>query len=78
MKTAISIPDDLFQGVEHLARRSKRSRSGVFSDAVREYLARHSSEEVTDAINRACSSIGDAQDPFLASAAHSLLARTQW
>src|ERR1700704_4101975 len=41
MKTAISIPNDLFDGAERLARRTRRSRSRLFTDALREYLARH-------------------------------------
>ncbi len=41
MKTAISIPDDVFKVAERLARRTKKSRSQLFSDAVREYVARH-------------------------------------
>jgi metal-responsive CopG/Arc/MetJ family transcriptional regulator len=78
MKTAVSIPDEVFEGAERLARRTRRSRSRVFSDALREYLARHSSEEVTEAINQACSEIGEAQDSFSASAAHRVLQRSQW
>lgn len=78
MKTAVSIPDEVFEGAERLARRTRRSRSRIFSDALREYLARHSSEEVTDAINQACSEIGDGQDSFSASAARRILQRSQW
>jgi predicted transcriptional regulator len=40
MKTAISIPDDLFHEVEACTRRLKVSRSRLFTDAAREYLAR--------------------------------------
>jgi predicted transcriptional regulator len=40
MKTAISIPDDLFEEVERFSRRLKVSRSRLFTDAAREYLAR--------------------------------------
>jgi metal-responsive CopG/Arc/MetJ family transcriptional regulator len=36
MKTAVSIPDDVFEGAERLARRTKKSRSQLFSDALRE------------------------------------------
>jgi metal-responsive CopG/Arc/MetJ family transcriptional regulator len=36
MKTAVSIPDDLFEQAEELARRSKKSRSQLFADALRE------------------------------------------
>jgi metal-responsive CopG/Arc/MetJ family transcriptional regulator len=78
MKTAVSIPDEVFQGAERLARRTKRSRSRIFSEALQEYLLRHSLEEVTEAANRACLEIGEAQDPFTASAAHRVLARSQW
>jgi metal-responsive CopG/Arc/MetJ family transcriptional regulator len=38
MKTAVSIPDALFEKVERLARREKRSRSELFSAALREYV----------------------------------------
>jgi len=78
MKTAVSIPDEVFEGAERLARRTRRSRSRIFSDALREYLARHSSDEVTQAINQACSEIGDEQDSFSASAARRMLQRSQW
>jgi predicted transcriptional regulator len=40
MKTAISIPDDLFEEVERFSKRRKVSRSRLFTDAAREYLAR--------------------------------------
>ncbi len=78
MKTAVSIPDEVFEGAERLARRTRRSRSRVFSDALREYLARHSPEEVTEAANQACSEIGDVPDSFSASAARRILQRSQW
>jgi metal-responsive CopG/Arc/MetJ family transcriptional regulator len=78
MKTAVSIPDEIFQDAERLARRTGRSRSRVLSDALREYLSRHSPEEATEAVNRACLEIDEARDPFTASAAHNVLARSQW
>ena len=45
MKTAISIPDDVFNEAEALARRTKKSRSEVYARAVREYVARHSADK---------------------------------
>ena len=36
MKTAVSIPDDVFESAERLARRTKKSRSRLFSDALRD------------------------------------------
>src|SRR5947207_4691352 len=58
MKTSVSIPNETFEQVERFARRSKRSRSEVFNAALREYIARHAPDEVTDAINRAVDEIG--------------------
>ncbi len=78
MKTAVSIPDDVFEGAERLARRTKRSRSRVFSEALKEYLARHSPEEVTEAMNRACSEIGELQDTFVSTATRRILERVEW
>ncbi len=78
MKTAISIPDDLYKGAERLARRSKKSRSRLFSDALREYLARHAPDEVTEAMNRACAELGSVNDQFVSAAAQRILERTEW
>jgi len=52
MKTAISIPDDLFADAERLARVLKKSRSRLCGDAVREYVARHSADRVTETVDR--------------------------
>jgi len=78
MKTAVSIPDDVFERAERLARRTKRSRSRLFSEALREYLVRHSPDEITNAMNKACAEIGDTRDPFVAGAARRILERTEW
>jgi len=78
MKTAVSIPDDIFEKVDRFAHRAKRSRSEVFSAALREYMARHAPDEVTDAINRAVDEIGDQHDDFVAAAARRILERTEW
>ena len=78
MKTAISIPDDIFEGAERLARRTKRSRSQLFSDAVKEYLARHTTDDVTEAMNRVCVDVGVGADDFTASAARDILKRVEW
>jgi metal-responsive CopG/Arc/MetJ family transcriptional regulator len=78
MKTAVSIPDDVFEGAERLARRTKKSRSRLFSDAVKEYVARHSPEEVTDAMDRVCAELGQPADKFVSSAARRVLKRSEW
>ena len=78
MKTAVSIPDDVFERAERLARRTKKSRSQLFSDAVREYVARHAPEDVTDAMDQVCAELGNPADKFVSSAAHGILERTEW
>ena len=78
MKTAVSIPDDVFEGAERLARRTKKSRSRLFSDAVKEYVARHGPEEVTDAMDRVCAELSPTGDEFVSSAARRMLKRSEW
>ncbi len=77
MKTAISIPDDLFADAEELARRLKKSRSRLYGDAVREYVARHSAESVTEALDRICDEVEGRSD-FAAVAARRTLERSDW
>jgi predicted transcriptional regulator len=78
MKTAISIPDDLFEGAERLARRTKKSRSRLFRDALKEYLARHSPDQVTEAMDNALAQIDGADDGFVSVAAQRILERSEW
>ncbi len=78
MKTAISVPDSVFQEAERYARRSGKSRSRLFSEAVSEYLARHAPDAVTAAMDRVCDALGGAGDDFVAAAARRVLERTEW
>jgi metal-responsive CopG/Arc/MetJ family transcriptional regulator len=80
MKTAISLPDDLFQAVERLVRLSRRHRSEVYADALREYVARHSQDHVTGALSRVMEHLDDSpqDDRFVAAAARQALTRTEW
>jgi metal-responsive CopG/Arc/MetJ family transcriptional regulator len=78
MKTAVSIPDEIFEKVERLARRAKRSRSEVFSAALKEYIARHAPDEITEAINRVCDKAENQTDEFVAAAARRVLEKTEW
>ena len=51
MKTAISIPDPIFQSAEQLAHRLGMSRSELYSKAVTEYLNEHKTQGVTEQLN---------------------------
>ena len=78
MKTAVSIPDDIFERAELLALQEQRSRSEVYAAALDEYLARHAQDEVTDSMNRVCDEVGGNDDAFLAAAGRRVLAATEW
>lgn len=78
MKTAVSIPDEVFEKAERLARRMKKSRSQLFSHALAEYVARHAPDQVTESMNQVCSEIGPEPDTFVAAASRRLLARSEW
>lgn len=78
MKTAVSIPDELFERAERLARRTKKSRSKLFSDAIAEYVARHAPEEVTEAMDAALKKLDHQRDDFVSFAARRALARSEW
>ena len=61
-------------GPIRLARRARKSRSEVFSTALREYVARHSPDEVTDSVNRVCDKLLEQDDGFVRAAARRTLA----
>lgn len=78
MKTAVSIPDEVFEEAERLARRMKKSRSQLFSHALAEYVARHAPDHVTESMNQVCFEIGSEPDPFVSAASRRLLERSEW
>jgi Ribbon-helix-helix protein, copG family len=78
MKIAVSVPQDVFDRAERLARREGRSRSDVYSAAVREYVARHEPDEVVEALDRVVAEVGGRPDPFVAAAARRTLASSEW
>jgi predicted transcriptional regulator len=76
MKTAISIPDDVFGEADQLARETKQSRSQLYTRAVREYVARHSSDSVTAALDALV--VGESDSDFSTSIGRSVLERSEW
>jgi metal-responsive CopG/Arc/MetJ family transcriptional regulator len=78
MKTAVSIPNELFDVAERLARRTRKSRSRLFSDALREYVNRRSPDRITEAMDQALAEIGEDNDSFLAAASRRRLEHSEW
>ena len=80
MKTAISLPDPLFQAAELLATRMGISRSELFQRAVHAFLREHKYEGVTESLNKVygCGS-GEARlDPFLEQLQLGSLLKDEW
>jgi len=78
MKTAVSVPNEVYEQAEELARRTGRTRSEIYSTALRDYLAHQQALPVTEAMDLALEEIGPAPDPFLDAAARATLARAEW
>jgi predicted transcriptional regulator len=47
MKTAVSLPDDLFENADVLAEKLGLSRSALYATAVAEFVAKHRGGDVT-------------------------------
>jgi hypothetical protein len=78
MKTAISIPDEVFAEADRLAQKLKQSRSQLYSRAVREYVARHTDDDVTTALDALYAQETPADGGFGATAAKRTLERSEW
>jgi predicted DNA-binding protein len=78
MKTAVSIPDDLFERAEELARRLGKSRSQVYREALAEYVFRRERRSVTNALNELVEELGPEADPWRVEAARLTLERNEW
>ena len=78
MKTAVSIPDDVFQDAERLATDLQTSRSQLYCRALQEFVARHAPDRVTEAMNRVLDEVGTEVDEFTRRAARNVLQRVEW
>jgi metal-responsive CopG/Arc/MetJ family transcriptional regulator len=65
IKTAISVNKPIFDEMEALAQEMEVSRSQVFSLAAKEYIQRHKSHKIMEAINTAYADEPDANDEAL-------------
>lgn len=78
MKTAVSVPNEVFERAERLAKRLELSRSELYSRALREYLARHTPDEVTQALDRLSEDLDTSADDFVREASRRILEATDW
>ena len=74
MKTAISIPDPLFEAAEQFAKRMGLSRSELYAVALQEYLQTHKLDQITQQLDAVYADQDSSLDPFFVQLqAHTLL-----
>ena len=75
VKTAVSIPDRIFDAAEQYARRRGIPRSQVYAEALARFMAdQESDEDLTEALNRVCAEVDTNLDEFGRAAARRALA----
>lgn len=77
MKTAVSLPDEVFTSAERLAKRLKLSRSELYSRALAEFLSRHSPDQITDSWNSVVGEVGQ-DDAMPEGAARKVFEQVEW
>lgn len=78
MKTAISLPDEVFEEAEALAGRLGKSRSQLYAEAIAEYVARHDVETVTERMDRALESLDGTPEEAFQATARETLRNVEW
>jgi predicted transcriptional regulator len=78
MKTAVSIPDELFRRADELAGRLGKSRSEVYREALADYVARRDPGAVTRALDELADELTAEADGFVSEAARQTLERSEW
>lgn len=78
MKTAISIPDDVFEDADALAERLGVSRSRLYASAVAEYVAKHQDASVTARLNAVYANQQSQLDPDVRNAQRRTARRAEW
>lgn len=78
MKTAISVPNDIFQLSEKLAKKLKVSRSAIFAMGVKKLAEEHDEEEIIAQINRVCEKVDTSLDPAVRQYQNRILQREKW
>ena len=78
MKVAVSIPDPVFAEAEELVRQLETSRSELYARALAAFIAAHTPNSITAAIDAVIDSIDPQSDDIAARAARQVLERVEW
>ena len=78
MKTAISVPDNIFSLADKVAKKLKLSRSELYTQALQEFLEMHQNDEVTAALDRLYGEEPSLVDPHLDRMQRASLSKEDW
>lgn len=77
-KTAISVPNDVFELSEKLAKKLKVSRSQIFAMGVKKLGEEYDEEDIIASINKVCEEVDTSVDPVLFKMAMLSLPKDEW
>jgi metal-responsive CopG/Arc/MetJ family transcriptional regulator len=78
MKIAISVPDEIFEAGEHLAKQLGLSRSQLYADALSAYLSERGAAAVTAKLNAVYAHESSKLEPVFAKSQLSRVADEAW
>ncbi len=78
MKTAISVPTDVFQLSDRLAKKFKISRSAVFAMGVKKLGEEFDEEDLIARINAVCAEVNTSVDPEIKAYQRRRVGRNEW
>lgn len=78
MKTAVSIPDDLFRRADELANHLGKSRSELYREALVDYLERRDPHAITATLNELADELTRDDAAFISEAARQTLQNSEW
>jgi hypothetical protein len=78
MKTAISVPNDVFELSERLAKKLKVSRSRIFAMGVKKLAEEHDEDDIIARINAVCDEVDTSLDPVIKAYQSRMIKREKW
>jgi metal-responsive CopG/Arc/MetJ family transcriptional regulator len=78
MKTAISLPDDLFMLADQFAKNLGISRSELYATAIRQFIIARQRDDLTEKINAACAKLDTSLPEDLARLTRQRLLEVEW
>ncbi len=78
MKTAISVPDEVFEAAERAAKKLGVSRSEFYANAVREFVERYGRDGITESLNEIYSSVESSLETPLANMQWDSIPKDEW